>query len=89
MRCPLRAQDNAVESISGCSYDRICDEGMEITVGGKKRLLEVDTVVICAGTRTRLLSPRRACRRSLTRALWCMHHVAFQDRSRCVNWKRG
>jgi hypothetical protein len=45
---------------------------MEITVGGKKRLLEVDTVVICAGKRTRLLSPRRACRRSLTRALWCV-----------------
>ena len=46
----LRAlQDNAVESISGCSYENICDEGMEISVGGKKRLLPVDTVVICAG----------------------------------------
>ncbi len=42
-------QDNAVESISGCSYENICDEGMEISVGGKKRLLPVDTVVICAG----------------------------------------
>ena len=42
-------QDNAVESISGCSYERICDAGMEISVGGKKRLLPVDTVVICAG----------------------------------------
>jgi 2,4-dienoyl-CoA reductase (NADPH2) len=42
-------QDNSVESISGCSYERICDEGIEISVGGKKRLLAVDTVVICAG----------------------------------------
>lgn len=42
-------QDNAVESISGCSYDRICDEGLEISVAGKKRMLAVDTVVICAG----------------------------------------
>jgi 2,4-dienoyl-CoA reductase (NADPH2) len=50
-------QDNAVESISGCSYENICDEGMEISVGGKKRLLPVDTVVICAGA---CPSPRHA-----------------------------
>ena len=46
-----------MESISGCSYDRICDEGIEISVGGKKRLLAVDTVVICAGSISSLSFP--------------------------------
>jgi 2,4-dienoyl-CoA reductase (NADPH2) len=68
-------QDNAVESISGCSYENICDEGMEISVGGKKRLLPVDTIVICAGGR---LSPRYAktflAMRRCSRA-----HVMFRD----------
>jgi 2,4-dienoyl-CoA reductase (NADPH2) len=30
-------------------YDRIDDAGLHITVGGERKLLEVDNVVICAG----------------------------------------
>lgn len=38
-----------VEQLSGVTYDRIDDAGLHITQGGQHRLLEVDTVVICAG----------------------------------------
>jgi 2,4-dienoyl-CoA reductase (NADPH2) len=31
------------------SYERIDDAGLHITVDGEARLLEVDTVVVCAG----------------------------------------
>ena len=34
---------------SGVEYKKIDDAGLHVTVGGKDRLLEVDTVVVCAG----------------------------------------
>jgi 2,4-dienoyl-CoA reductase (NADPH2) len=40
---------NGVVMIGGVQYDRIDDQGLHITVGGEKRLLAVDNVVICAG----------------------------------------
>ncbi|MGV9294498.1 oxidoreductase [Amycolatopsis sp. NPDC003676] len=46
-RAALRAK--GVEKISGVSYDRIDDAGLHVTIDGKPRLLEVDTVVVCAG----------------------------------------
>ncbi|MFD2467193.1 oxidoreductase [Amycolatopsis silviterrae] len=46
-RAALRAK--GVEKISGVSYERIDDAGLHVTVDGKPRLLEVDTVVVCAG----------------------------------------
>jgi len=44
-----------VEMVGGCSYDRIDDQGLHITISDKKgkviesRVLAVDNVVICAG----------------------------------------
>ena len=44
-----------VEQIGGCTYDAITDEGLLITVKGRKngkaeqRTLPVDTIVLCAG----------------------------------------
>ena len=35
--------------LARCTYNRIDDAGLHITVDGEDRLLEVDTVVICAG----------------------------------------
>ena len=35
--------------LSKCSYERIDDAGLHLSVRGESRLLEVDTVVICAG----------------------------------------
>ncbi|GAB3407424.1 NADPH-dependent 2,4-dienoyl-CoA reductase [Massilia agilis] len=40
---------NGVRMMAGVQYDRIDDAGLHITVGGERRLLEVDNVVICAG----------------------------------------
>ncbi|VVJ23853.1 2 [Amycolatopsis camponoti] len=46
-RAALKAK--RVEQITGVTYERIDDDGLHITVDGKPRLLEVDTVVVCAG----------------------------------------
>ncbi|RZA34855.1 MAG: NADPH-dependent 2,4-dienoyl-CoA reductase [Lysobacteraceae bacterium] len=40
---------NGVQMLAGVQYDRIDDAGLHITVGGERRLLEVDNVVVCAG----------------------------------------
>jgi 2,4-dienoyl-CoA reductase (NADPH2) len=40
---------NGVVMLGGVQYDRIDDQGLHVTVGGKQRLLAVDNVVICAG----------------------------------------
>ncbi len=40
---------NGVTMMAGVQYERIDDEGLHIVVGGEKRVLEVDNVVICAG----------------------------------------
>ncbi|MFC9003760.1 oxidoreductase [Streptomyces microflavus] len=42
-----------VEMIAGASYDLIDDEGLHLTVDGERRVLPVDTVVLCAGQEAR------------------------------------
>ena len=42
-------QRNGVVMMAGVQYDRIDDQGLHVTVGGKKQVIEVDNVVICAG----------------------------------------
>jgi 2,4-dienoyl-CoA reductase (NADPH2) len=41
-----------VRMMNAVQYDRIDDQGLHITVGGKAQVLEVDNVVICAGQRS-------------------------------------
>ncbi|MGZ8303409.1 MAG: oxidoreductase [Telluria sp.] len=50
---------NGVVVMAGVQYDRIDDQGLHITVGGEKKLIEVDNVVICAGqdSLTELMPP--------------------------------
>ncbi len=38
-----------VHMLSGCSYQRIDDQGLHLLVNDEPRLLEVDNVVLCAG----------------------------------------
>jgi 2,4-dienoyl-CoA reductase (NADPH2) len=38
-----------VEQLVGVSYDRIDDQGLHITIDGRPRLIEADTIVVCAG----------------------------------------
>lgn len=40
---------NGVQMLAGVQYERIDDAGLHIIVGGERRLLEVDNVVVCAG----------------------------------------
>jgi len=35
--------------LSGCSYERIDDAGLHLSIGGQPQTLNVDTIVICAG----------------------------------------
>lgn len=45
----LALKMRGVVMINGATYNRIDDDGLHITVRDKERLLEVDTVVVCAG----------------------------------------
>ena len=38
-----------VKMVGGARYERIDDAGLHLRVGGEPRLLEVDTVILCAG----------------------------------------
>lgn len=38
-----------VKMLGGCQYERIDEQGLHLSIGGKPELLEVDNVVICAG----------------------------------------
>lgn len=42
-------QKKGVKMLKGCSYEKIDDRGLHITQGGEPVLLDVDTVVLCAG----------------------------------------
>jgi 2,4-dienoyl-CoA reductase (NADPH2) len=44
-----RLEQRGLQTLSGCSYERIDDAGLHLRVGTEARLLEVDTIVICAG----------------------------------------
>ena len=35
--------------INGCTYERIDDQGLHLTIGDKPELLAVDNIIICAG----------------------------------------
>ena len=38
-----------VEMLASCQYEKIDDEGLHLTIGGERKTLDVDNVVICAG----------------------------------------
>jgi len=38
-----------LRTLSGCSYERIDDAGLHLSVNGVPQTLEVDTIVLCAG----------------------------------------
>ncbi|MDE3723466.1 NADPH-dependent 2,4-dienoyl-CoA reductase [Nocardiopsis sp. N85] len=45
----LELRHRGVEMLAGVEYTRVDDEGLHIVVAGEPRVLEVDTVVLCAG----------------------------------------
>lgn len=42
-------QDKGIKMIGSASYEKIDDQGLHIIIGDKKEILEVDTIVLCAG----------------------------------------
>ena len=38
-----------VTAVSGCTYDKIDDQGLHYSVNGERHVLDVDTIVLCAG----------------------------------------
>ncbi len=42
-------KNHRVQMLSGCEYHKIDDAGLHFTVAGKKQLLDVDNIIICAG----------------------------------------
>ena len=42
-------KNKGVHMIAGCTYDKIDDQGLHITVDGTEKVLDVDNVIICAG----------------------------------------
>ena len=38
-----------VTAVSGCTYEKIDDQGLHYSVSGERQVLEVDTIVLCAG----------------------------------------
>ena len=42
-------KQSKVTQVSGATYDRIDDAGLHITVDGAPRVVEADTIVVCAG----------------------------------------
>ena len=49
----LLLQKRGVHMLGGCQYQRIDDAGLHLRIGDDERVLEVDTVVICAGQEPR------------------------------------
>ncbi|MFE1103277.1 FAD-dependent oxidoreductase [Nocardiopsis alba] len=49
----LELRHRGVEMVAGADYRRIDDEGLHLTVNGEERVLDVDTIVVCAGQEPR------------------------------------
>ncbi|MET9050836.1 NADPH-dependent 2,4-dienoyl-CoA reductase [Streptomyces bacillaris] len=73
-----------VEMIAGASYDLIDDEGLHLTVEGERRVLPVDTVVLCAGQ-----EPRRELYEELRAAGGPVHLIGGADVAAELDAKRA
>ncbi|MFE9016192.1 oxidoreductase [Streptomyces cyaneofuscatus] len=73
-----------VEMIAGASYDLIDDEGLHLTVEGERRVLAVDTVVLCAGQ-----EPRRELYEELRAAGGPVHLIGGADVAAELDAKRA
>jgi 2,4-dienoyl-CoA reductase (NADPH2) len=59
----LLLQKRGVQMMAGVSYEKIDDAGLHLRINGEARLLDVDSVVLCAGQ-----EPRRELLESLQQA---------------------
>ncbi|WP_435110422.1 FAD-dependent oxidoreductase [Nocardiopsis synnemataformans] len=80
----LELRHRGVEMVAGAEYDRIDDEGLHLTVDGEKRVLDVDTVVVCAGQ-----EPRRDLAEELTAKGRAVHLIGGADEAAELDAKRA
>ncbi|MYT78005.1 2,4-dienoyl-CoA reductase (NADPH2) [Streptomyces sp. MnatMP-M77] len=73
-----------VEMIAGASYDLIDDEGIHLTVDRERRVLPVDTVVLCAGQ-----EPRRDLYEELRAGAVPVHLIGGADVAAELDAKRA
>ncbi|SDX19011.1 2,4-dienoyl-CoA reductase (NADPH2) [Amycolatopsis xylanica] len=81
-RAALKAK--RVEQIKGVRYDKIDDDGLHITADEKSRVLDVDTVVICAGQ-----EPQRELADELRAAGLTVHLIGGADVAAELDAKRA
>ncbi|MCB9675817.1 MAG: NADPH-dependent 2,4-dienoyl-CoA reductase [Alphaproteobacteria bacterium] len=73
-----------VEMLSSCEYERIDATGLHVTIDGKKRVLEVDHVIVCAGQ-----EPDRRLEEPLRAAGYRVHRIGGADEARELDAKRA
>ncbi|WP_017604065.1 NADPH-dependent 2,4-dienoyl-CoA reductase [Nocardiopsis alkaliphila] len=80
----LELRHRGVEMIAGAEYRRIDDEGLHLTVDGEDRVLDVDTIVLCAGQ-----DPRRDLADALITAGRTVHVIGGADVAAELDAKRA
>jgi 2,4-dienoyl-CoA reductase (NADPH2) len=77
-------KQRGVETLAGCEYVRIDDAGLHIRREGQEQVVEVDTIVVCAGQESvrDLISP-------LAQAGSRMHVIGGADEAAELDAKRA
>ena len=77
-------QQREVTMINGVAYDHIDDDGLYVTFRGKDRVLEVDTIIICAGQ-----EPNRNLQKELEIKGMTVHLIGGAERAIELDAKRA
>ncbi|MDX1451802.1 MAG: NADPH-dependent 2,4-dienoyl-CoA reductase [Oleiphilaceae bacterium] len=77
-------KNRQVKMLSGCSYERIDDEGFHILVNDQPKTLDVDTIIVCAGQ-----DPLRELQESLENAGETVHLIGGADVAAELDAKRA
>ena len=73
-----------VTMLAGCTYDRVDDAGLHVTIDGEARVLAVDAVIVCAGQ-----LPLRDLEEPLRAAGVTVHRVGGADVASELDAKRA
>ncbi|WP_448567139.1 oxidoreductase [Thalassotalea ganghwensis] len=77
-------QKNHVKMMAGVSYQSIDDQGLHIEVDGKPQVLDVDTIIVCAGQ-----EPNRALQQALVDAGKSVHLIGGANVAAELDAKRA
>ncbi|WP_188708106.1 oxidoreductase [Neiella marina] len=75
---------HGVEMIAGAQYQRIDEQGLHLAINGEPRLLEVDSVIVCAGQK-----PDRNLYHALQQAGFAPHLIGGADEAAELDAKRA